>query len=64
MRIGGRDTLILIGSMAATIVLSTVALVDFYAMNARELMNATRVFHYAEATLAAVAICAGCLKLL
>jgi hypothetical protein len=64
MRIGGKDIVLLIGSMVATAILSTVALVDFYVINARELSGATRVVHYAEGTLATVAICAGCLKLL
>jgi hypothetical protein len=64
MRMGRKDILILVGSMVATVVLSTTALLDFYALNAHELMSATRVVHYAEGTLAAVVVCAGCLRLL
>lgn len=64
MRIGGRDILILGGSIVAAIILSTVSLLDFFALNVRELTSVARVLHYAEGTLALVAVCAGSLKLL
>lgn len=59
-----RSIFILIESAVATIMLSTVALLDFYATNAHELTSPAPVFHYAWGTLAAVATCAGCLRLL
>jgi hypothetical protein len=55
---------ILIESIVATVILSTVALLDFYAVNARELTSGIRLVPFAEGTLGAVAIFAGCLRLL
>ena len=48
----------------ATTIMSTTALLDFYASNMAELAGPVRVLHYAAATLAMVAVCAGCLKLI
>jgi len=64
MRIAGSNTRILIESTVVTIVLSTVVVLDFYATNASQLTSATQVVHYAAGTLATVAVCAACLRLL
>jgi len=64
MRIAGSNTRILIESTVVTIVLSTVVVLDFYATNASQLTSATQVVHYAAGTLAAVTVCAACLRLL
>jgi hypothetical protein len=61
---GRRDILVLTRSAIAAIILSTLALLDFYASNIQELTGSARVLHYAAATLAIVAICAGTLRLL
>jgi hypothetical protein len=59
-----RDAFVLAGAALATTILSTTALLDFYASNLFELANPLRVLHYAAATLAIVAICAAGLRLL
>ena len=59
-----RDALILATAALATTILSTTALLDFYASNMAELASPLRVLHYAAATLAMVAACAGGLRLL
>jgi hypothetical protein len=64
MQPAGKNVLILIESIVVTIILSTVALLDFYAVNARELTSVIRLVGYVEGTLGAVAIFAGCLRLL
>lgn len=64
MRLGSKDSALLVQSAVAMFVLSTVALLDFYAANARELTSVARVVHYAEATVAVAAFVAGCLALL
>jgi len=64
MRMPRRDALILAEEAFATTILSTAALLDFYASNMAELASSARVLHYAAATLAVVAICAGGLRLL
>jgi hypothetical protein len=64
MQPAGKNVLILIEAIVATVILSTVALLDFYAVNARELTSGIRLVPFAEGTLGAVAIFAGCLRLL
>lgn len=64
MPMARRDALILARAALATTILSTTALLDFYASNMAELASPVRVLHYAAATLAMVAICAGGAKLL
>jgi hypothetical protein len=59
-----RDAFVLAKATLAATILSTTALLDFYASNMTELANSARVLHYALATLATVAICAGGLRLL
>ena len=59
-----RDALILGRAALATTILSTTALLDFYASNMAELASPARVLHYAAATLAMIAVCAGGLSLL
>jgi hypothetical protein len=64
MPMARRDALILARAVLATTIMSTTALLDFYASNMAELASPVRVLHYAAATLAMVAVCAGCLKLI
>jgi hypothetical protein len=64
MPMARRDVLILARAALATTILSTTALLDFYASNMAELASPVRVLHYAAATLAMVAICVGGVKLL
>jgi hypothetical protein len=56
------DKLILLRSLLTTAILSTVALLDFYAQNIAELASPWRVLHYAAGTLVATAILAAGLK--
>jgi hypothetical protein len=57
------DKLLLLRSLLAAAILSTVALLDFYAQNIAALANPWRVLHYAAGTLAVAAILAAGLKL-
>jgi len=59
-----RNFLTLVEATIAAAVLSTTALLDFYASNIHELTNSVRVLHYAAAVVAIVAVCAGSLTLL
>src|ERR1700761_5044311 len=63
MPMARRDALIHARAALATAILSTAALLDFYASNMAELASPARVMHYALATLGVVALCAGGLRL-
>jgi sulfatase-like protein len=63
MPMARRDALILARAALATAILSTTALLDFYASNMAELASPARVVHYALVTLGIVAICTVSLRL-